>query len=166
MQLARSAALAGVREFIFLSSVAVNGSTTDARNPFCEQDAITPNTIYGKTKAAAEKGLASLAANGRMSITALRAPMIYGAGAVGSFGKLMSAVRAGLPLPFGLIKNRRALLAHRPAYQEHEAAKADLKKLVPEDAEEAIGHGLRAKRSKSGAISFDLMDAEAANAPL
>ena len=45
----------------------------------------------------------------------------------------------------------------RPAYQEHEAAKADLKKLVPEDAREAVGHGLRAKRSKSGAISFDLL---------
>src|SRR5674476_848473 len=46
----------------------------------------------------------------------------------------------------------------RPAYQEHEGAKADLKKLVPEDAKEAIGHGLRAKRSKSGAVSFDLLD--------
>ncbi|MDR3488218.1 MAG: YqaJ viral recombinase family protein [Bradyrhizobium sp.] len=54
----------------------------------------------------------------------------------------------------------------RPAYQEHEAAKSDLKKLVPEDAKEAKGHGLRAKRSKSGAISFDLLDLEASDAPL
>jgi hypothetical protein len=54
----------------------------------------------------------------------------------------------------------------RPAFQEHEAAKADLKKLVPEDAKEAVGHGIRAKRSKSGAVSFDLMDMEAADAPL
>jgi predicted phage-related endonuclease len=54
----------------------------------------------------------------------------------------------------------------RPAYQEHEGAKADLKKLVPEDAKEATGHGLRAKRSRSGAISFDLLDVEAADAPL
>jgi hypothetical protein len=54
----------------------------------------------------------------------------------------------------------------RPAHQEHENAKADLKKLVPEDAKEATGHGLRAKRSKSGAISFDLMDQGAADAPL
>jgi hypothetical protein len=52
----------------------------------------------------------------------------------------------------------------RPAYQEHEGAKADLKKLVPDDAKEAVGHGLRAKRSKSGAISFELL--EAADAPL
>jgi predicted phage-related endonuclease len=54
----------------------------------------------------------------------------------------------------------------RPAYQEHEGAKADLKKLVPEDAREAVGHGLRAKRSKSGAISFDLLDLEAGHAAL
>jgi len=54
----------------------------------------------------------------------------------------------------------------RSAFQEHEGAKADLKKLVPEDAKEAAGHGIRAKRSKSGAISFDLMDLEAADAPL
>jgi hypothetical protein len=52
----------------------------------------------------------------------------------------------------------------RSAHQEHEGAKAELKKLVPEDAREAIGHRLKAKRSKSGAISFDLM--EAADAPL
>jgi predicted phage-related endonuclease len=54
----------------------------------------------------------------------------------------------------------------RPAYQEHDSAKAELKKLVPDDAKEAIGHGLRAKRSKSGAVSFDLLDMEAADAPL
>jgi predicted phage-related endonuclease len=52
------------------------------------------------------------------------------------------------------------------AHLEHEGAKAELKKLVPEDAKEAIGHGLRARRSKSGAISFDLMDVEAANASI
>jgi predicted phage-related endonuclease len=54
----------------------------------------------------------------------------------------------------------------KPAFQEHEAAKADLKKLMAEDAKEAVGHGVRAKRSKSGAVSFDLMDVGAANAPL
>jgi predicted phage-related endonuclease len=54
----------------------------------------------------------------------------------------------------------------RPAYQEHEGAKADLKKLVPEDAKEALGHGLRAKRSKSGAVSFEVIELEADHAPL
>src|SRR4051794_11607883 len=54
----------------------------------------------------------------------------------------------------------------RPAFLEHEDARAELKKLVPEDAKEATGSGLRAKRSKSGAVSFDLMDVELANAAL
>jgi predicted phage-related endonuclease len=52
----------------------------------------------------------------------------------------------------------------RAAYLEHDAAKAELKKLIPEDAKEAIGHGVRAKRSKSGAISFDLQNSEAGHA--
>ena len=54
----------------------------------------------------------------------------------------------------------------RGAHQEHEEAKAGLKKLVPEDAKEALGHGLRAKRSKNGAISFEFQDLEVANAPV
>jgi hypothetical protein len=54
----------------------------------------------------------------------------------------------------------------RAAFAEHEAAKADLKKLVPDDAKEAIGHGIKAKRSKSGAISFDFFGAGASDAAL
>jgi hypothetical protein len=54
----------------------------------------------------------------------------------------------------------------RPAYLEHERAKSELKALLPEDAKEAIGHGLRARRSKAGAVSFDLLDLEAADAAL
>ncbi|MGB6082514.1 MAG: YqaJ viral recombinase family protein [Xanthobacteraceae bacterium] len=53
----------------------------------------------------------------------------------------------------------------RSAFQQHEAARADLKKLVPEDAREAVGHGVRAKRAKNGAVSFELLDLEAADAP-
>ena len=96
--------------FIFLSSIAVNGSTTDGRRPFCEQDSIAPDTVYGESKAIAERRLSDLAANSKMSITAIRAPMIYGDGAVGNFDRLRSAVRAGVPLPFGFIRNRRAFL--------------------------------------------------------
>ena len=54
----------------------------------------------------------------------------------------------------------------RSAYLEHERAKGELKILMPEDAKEAIGHGIRAKRSKSGAVSFDLLEMEAAHAPV
>jgi hypothetical protein len=52
----------------------------------------------------------------------------------------------------------------REAFLEHEKAKSDLKSLMPEDAKEAIGHGIRAKRSKSGAISFDLLETEVSHA--
>ena len=54
----------------------------------------------------------------------------------------------------------------REAFLEHERAKSELKTLVPEDAKEAIGHGIRAKRSKSGAVSFDVLETEAAHAPV
>ena len=54
----------------------------------------------------------------------------------------------------------------RQAFLEHERSKAELKALMPEDAKEAIGHGVRAKRSKSGAISFDLLEVEASHATL
>jgi hypothetical protein len=54
----------------------------------------------------------------------------------------------------------------RSAFLEHEKTKTELKALMPEDAKEATGHGVRAKRSKSGAISFDLQDAEAGHAAL
>ena len=54
----------------------------------------------------------------------------------------------------------------RATFLNHEAAKAELKKLMPEDAKEAIGHGIRAKRSKSGAISFDLQVTEVGHAAL
>jgi predicted phage-related endonuclease len=54
----------------------------------------------------------------------------------------------------------------RGAFLDHERAKAELKTLMPEDAKEAIGHGVRAKRSKSGAVSFDVLDTEAARAAI
>ena len=54
----------------------------------------------------------------------------------------------------------------RDAFVDHERAKSELKALMPEDAKEAIGHGVRAKRSKSGAVSFDVLETEAAHAPV
>jgi hypothetical protein len=56
--------------------------------------------------------------------------------------------------------------SNRQAFLEHERSKAELKSLMPEDAKEAIGHGVRAKRSKSGAVSVDLLDPEASRAAL
>jgi len=60
----------------------------------------------------------------------------------------------------GLFRNTRQ------AFLEHERSKTELKALMPEDAKEATGHGIRAKRSKSGAVSFDLLEMEDRRAPL
>ena len=57
-------------------------------------------------------------------------------------------------------------LSTRSAFLDHEKAKAELKGLMPEDAKEAFGHGIRAKRSKSGAVSFEVIEGEAENAPV
>ena len=57
-------------------------------------------------------------------------------------------------------------LTTRSAFLDHEKAKAELKGLMPEDAREAFGHGVRAKRSKSGAVSFEVIEREASDAPV
>jgi UDP-glucose 4-epimerase len=110
LHLARCAANAGTRQFIFISTILVNGRSTDGRGPFSESDILTPRGVYGKSKAAAESGLEAMAHDG-MRITVIRPPLVYGAGAKGNFRLLFQAVRRGIPLPFGSIRNRRAFLA-------------------------------------------------------
>jgi len=111
LHLARCAAKAGVRNFVFVSTILVNGRSSDGRSPFSERDMPTPRGIYGQSKAAAEAGLAEIAQSGDMRITVIRPPLIYGAGARGNFDLLTRAVMSGIPLPFSLIRNRRAFLA-------------------------------------------------------
>src|ERR1035437_6939378 len=108
LHLARCAAKAGVRQFIYLSTVLVNGSSTDGRPPFREDDRPTPRGVYGLSKAAAEAGLEAMAKDSDMNITVVRPPLIYGVGALGNFKLLVTAVDRGIPLPFGSIHNRRA----------------------------------------------------------
>jgi UDP-glucose 4-epimerase len=110
LHLARCASKAGVRQFIFLSTILVNGSSTDGRPPFHENDHPTPRGAYGMSKAAAEEGLRAIAAENEMSITVIRTPLIYGSGASGNFRLLVKAVERGFPLPFGSIDNQRAFL--------------------------------------------------------
>jgi UDP-glucose 4-epimerase len=110
LQLARCAAKAAVRQFIYLSTVLVNGSSTDGRAPFREDDRLTPRGVYGMSKAAAETGLEKIANATDMAITVIRPPLIYGVGALGNFRLLVAAVKRGIPLPFGSICNRRAFL--------------------------------------------------------
>jgi UDP-glucose 4-epimerase len=111
LQLARCAAAAGVRRFIYVSTILVNGSCTDGRAPFREDDIPVPRGVYGISKAAAEAGLKELAETTDMRVTIIRPPLIYGPGALGNFRLLVKAVQLGIPLPFGSIRNRRAFLS-------------------------------------------------------
>lgn len=110
LQLARCAAKAGVRHFIYLSTILVNGASTDGRAPFREDDPVMPRGVYGLSKAAAEAGLEALAQETDMAVTVIRPPLIYGPGALGNFRLLVKAAERGIPLPFGSIHNRRAFL--------------------------------------------------------
>jgi nucleoside-diphosphate-sugar epimerase len=110
LELARSAAKVGVKRFIFVSTMLVNGSCTDDRAPFRETDELAPRGVYGVSKAEAELGLKQLSADLPMGITVVRPPLVYGPGAVGNFHLLVKAIRLGIPLPFGAVHNRRAFV--------------------------------------------------------
>jgi UDP-glucose 4-epimerase len=111
LHLARSAAEAGVSQFIFLSTVLVHGRSNNGREPFSERDALTPRGVYGMSKAEAEAGLEVIAQQGKMRVTVLRPPLVYGSEAKGHFAQLAGAVKRGIPLPFAGIRNRRAFLS-------------------------------------------------------
>ena len=111
LHLARSASRAGVRQFVFVSTVLVHGRSNDGRAPFSEADLLTPQGTYGFSKAAAEAGLKILAQQADMNIAVIRPPLVYGSGAKGNFALLVRAVKLGTPLPFAAIANRRAFLS-------------------------------------------------------
>ena len=111
IQLAQAAAQAGVSKFVFLSTILVNGSSTDRRGPFTADDAMVPRGVYGQSKAAAETALQRLTAQSRMKVAVVRPPLVYGSAAVGNFRHLVSAIRRRIPLPLGLVDNKRAFVS-------------------------------------------------------
>ena len=110
LALARNAAEAGVKRFVFISSIGVNGKHTTARQPFNESDQPAPHDAYALSKHEAELGLATLAKDSGMEVVILRPPLVYGAGAPGNFGRLLHWVRKGVPLPLGAVRNNRRSL--------------------------------------------------------
>jgi nucleoside-diphosphate-sugar epimerase len=111
LRLARAAIEAGVRQFIFVSTALVYGRSHDGRAPLRESDALKPSGLYGRSKVEAEAGLESLAQACEMTVTVVRPPMVYGSGVKGNFALLAKAVKAGVPLPFAAIRNRRAFVS-------------------------------------------------------
>jgi len=109
-RLARAAAAAGVRRFVFISSIGVNGAETPGA-PFRASDAPAPHSPYSVSKHEAELELRRIAAETAMEIVVIRPPLVYGPGAPGNFAALLRAVDRGWPLPFGAVHNRRAFIA-------------------------------------------------------
>ncbi len=112
LALARHAALAGVRRFIFLSSIKVNGEETVPGWPFTPEDAANPLDAYGISKFEAEVGLRQISAASGLEIVIIRPPLVYGAGVRANFLSMITWVYKGTPLPFGAVThNRRSLVA-------------------------------------------------------
>ena len=108
--LARQAVAAGVRRFVFLSSVKVNGECTLAGHAFDEAARPAPQDAYGLSKHEAEQGLRQIAAETGMEVVIIRAPLVYGPGVKANFASLVRGVRRGWPLPLGAVRNRRSLV--------------------------------------------------------
>ncbi|MCX7258588.1 MAG: SDR family oxidoreductase [Polaromonas sp.] len=111
LNLARQAAAAGVRRFVFISSVKVNGETTQPGHPFTAGDAPAPLDPYGISKREAEQGLRQIAAETGMEVVIIRPPLVYGPGVKANFAAMMRWLQRGVPLPLGAIDNRRSLVA-------------------------------------------------------
>lgn len=111
LNLARQAAAAGVKRFVFVSSVKVNGELTLPGRAFTETDAPMPQDAYGQSKHEAEQGLWQLSSDMGMEVVIIRPPLVYGPGVKANFATLMHAVKRGWPLPLGAVHNQRSLVA-------------------------------------------------------
>lgn len=111
LNLARQAAEAGVRRFIFISSIKVNGEGTVPGRPYNADDVPAPVDSYGISKREAEQGLLALAAETGLEVVIIRPVLVYGPGVKANFRSMMSWLNKGVPLPLGAIGNKRSLVA-------------------------------------------------------
>ena len=108
-RLAEQAAASGAERFVFVSSIKVNGETTDGA-PFSETDAASPVDPYAVSKYEAEQTLKAIAARTGLETVMVRPPLVYGPGVKANFLRLMRAVDRGIPLPLARVDNRRSLI--------------------------------------------------------
>lgn len=111
LNLARQAFDHGLKRFVFVSSVKVNGESTTGRSPYSSADAPAPLDAYGQSKSEAELALLDLARTTGLEVVIVRPPLVYGPGVGANFLRLMQLVKLGLPLPLGCIRNRRSLVS-------------------------------------------------------
>jgi len=111
LNLAKQAAQAGVKRFVFISSIKVNGEGTQPGQIYTPDDIVTTDDPYGLSKWEAEQGLFELSASTGMEVVVIRPPLIYGPGVKANFQKMLAWVNRGVPLPLGAVQNRRSLVA-------------------------------------------------------
>jgi nucleoside-diphosphate-sugar epimerase len=111
LNLARQAAAAGVRRFIFISSIKVNGEGTKPGAFYTGDDAPAPADPYGISKMEAEQGLRQLSTETGIEVVIVRPVLVYGPGVKANFLSMMRWLDKGIPLPFGAIHNSRSLVA-------------------------------------------------------
>lgn len=110
LALARQAAAAGVRRFVFVSSIKAIGGHSATRRPFLADDPPRPVDEYGRSKLEAERQLFQLGRETGMEITVVRPPLVYGPGVPANFALILKWAGSGLPSPFGAVKNSRSLV--------------------------------------------------------
>lgn len=112
LRLAQQAAAAGVKRFVFISSIKVNGEGTQPGQAFYADDAPAPEDAYGLSKAEAEAGLHKIAQETGMELVIIRPVLVYGPAVKGNFQSMVRWVDRGIPLPLGSVTgNRRSLVA-------------------------------------------------------
>lgn len=110
INLARQAVDAGVKRFVFISSIKVNGEYTLSGIPFTPTDTRSPEDFYGQSKSEAEEQLLELSKNTGLEVVIIRPTLVYGPGVKANFASLLNLVSKGLPLPFGCITNNKRSL--------------------------------------------------------
>lgn len=111
LRLASQAAAAGVKRFIYLSSVKALGESTCRNCPFSFDSPLAPLDDYGISKARAEEGLRAIASKTGMEVVILRPPLVYGPGVKANFAAMMRLAARNLPLPLGSVQNKRSMVA-------------------------------------------------------
>ena len=111
LNLALQAAEGGVRRFVFISSIKVNGESTSLGQAFAVENVPNPQDPYGISKLEAEQGLINISNKVGMEVVIIRPPLVYGPGVKANFLAMMRWLQKGVPLPLGAIHNRRSLAA-------------------------------------------------------
>lgn len=110
VRLAEQSVASGVKRFVFVSTIKVNGERSQPGKPFTSRGSLEPETNYGASKLEAENRLKAIANASGMELVIIRPPLVYGKGAHGSFNALVKLVRSGIPLPLSAVDNRRSVI--------------------------------------------------------